>query len=208
MKPNTAANATKQQLIDQSIQLFASQGYGSTSIRDLCSKVGIRESSFYYYFKSKEELFNQLLAKAGANSPLAILKTIPQQSSVENFVTSLSSQLLKNWCEPENRRLRVILEIESGRDTKFRVAFLKGVDEFIFLVSKRIENYKSIGMIPDKYDSKTLAWSFIAPLAALRSTYLAVGTSKTEEKKALKIAKDHCDLWLQSYVNTPKGNKS
>ena len=36
--------------------LFNKQGYASTSIRKICQTIGIRESSLYYYMRSKEEL--------------------------------------------------------------------------------------------------------------------------------------------------------
>ncbi len=38
-------------------KLFLEKGYEATNIRDICNEVGIRASSLYFYYESKEELF-------------------------------------------------------------------------------------------------------------------------------------------------------
>ena len=43
------------------LQLFADKGYFGTSLRDVATAVGVRESALYNYFKSKEALFDALI---------------------------------------------------------------------------------------------------------------------------------------------------
>jgi len=38
-------------------RLFLERGYEATNIRDICKEVGIKASSLYFYYKSKQELF-------------------------------------------------------------------------------------------------------------------------------------------------------
>ncbi len=38
-------------------KLFLEKGYEATNIRDICKEVGIKASSLYFYYKSKQELF-------------------------------------------------------------------------------------------------------------------------------------------------------
>lgn len=49
---------TKENIIDISIDLFSKNGYKGVSIRDITKQAGIRESSFYKHFASKNELLN------------------------------------------------------------------------------------------------------------------------------------------------------
>ena len=42
-------------------ELFADKGYFGTSLRDVATAVGVRESALYNYFKSKEALFDALI---------------------------------------------------------------------------------------------------------------------------------------------------
>lgn len=46
----------KAELIKQSIRLFVEKGFSATSIQDIVDTVGVTKGSFYYHFKSKEEL--------------------------------------------------------------------------------------------------------------------------------------------------------
>ena len=46
----------KAELIQASIGLFEENGFSATSIQDIVDRVGVTKGSFYYHFKSKEEL--------------------------------------------------------------------------------------------------------------------------------------------------------
>lgn len=46
----------KTALIQASISLFVEKGFSATSIQDIVDRVGVTKGSFYYHFKSKEEL--------------------------------------------------------------------------------------------------------------------------------------------------------
>ena len=55
---------TKDRILEISLKLFSDKGYAALSMRDLSEAIGIRASSIYYYFKSKQEIFDALLQKA------------------------------------------------------------------------------------------------------------------------------------------------
>ena len=52
----TMRKATSQRLLDTAAALFAKQGYGATSIREIAAVLGIQKASLYYHIGSKEEL--------------------------------------------------------------------------------------------------------------------------------------------------------
>ncbi|WP_018991574.1 TetR/AcrR family transcriptional regulator [Aromatoleum toluclasticum] len=81
----------RQVILDAAAALFAEQGYDSTSIRDIASRVGLLPGSIYHYFASKEELylavhregFRRLMAAvadalAGASDPWERLTRVCQ----------------------------------------------------------------------------------------------------------------------------------
>lgn len=51
----------KKALIEESTQLFTSQGLKKTTVDDIVRRVSIAKGTFYLYFKSKEELFFRCL---------------------------------------------------------------------------------------------------------------------------------------------------
>ena len=55
---------TRELIMYEALNLFASKGYAAVSMRDIASAVGIRASSIYNHFSGKQELFDALVQKA------------------------------------------------------------------------------------------------------------------------------------------------
>lgn len=53
--------STRDRIIEVAIDLIAKNGYSETSIRDIAKNVGIKTSSIYYHFESKETILNYIL---------------------------------------------------------------------------------------------------------------------------------------------------
>lgn len=47
----------RQELIETARELFMSQGYEKTMVGDIVRQVGVAQGLFYYYFRSKQEIF-------------------------------------------------------------------------------------------------------------------------------------------------------
>lgn len=54
---------TKQKILQTALELFSHKGYTAVSIRDIGKVVGIKESSIYYYFKNKQDIFSTLIVE-------------------------------------------------------------------------------------------------------------------------------------------------
>jgi AcrR family transcriptional regulator len=53
---DTVANDRRQELIDAAASLFATKGFGATTMRDIAAHVGKTPGALYYHFTSKDEL--------------------------------------------------------------------------------------------------------------------------------------------------------
>ncbi len=51
----------RKEILDTALELFMKKGYESTSIGDIVEKIGVAQGLFYYYFKSKEEVYRAAL---------------------------------------------------------------------------------------------------------------------------------------------------
>jgi AcrR family transcriptional regulator len=51
----------RNELIDIAITLFARRGYESTTVADIVKKAHVAQGTFYYYFKSKDEILDGIL---------------------------------------------------------------------------------------------------------------------------------------------------
>lgn len=57
----SAAEETRERILDVARRLFVERGYAGTSIRDIAEDLRMTKGSLYYHFSSKEELLNALM---------------------------------------------------------------------------------------------------------------------------------------------------
>ena len=53
----------KNEILDVAEQLFTVKGYEAATVNDILSAVGIAKGTFYYYFKSKEDVLDALVER-------------------------------------------------------------------------------------------------------------------------------------------------
>jgi len=58
---NTADSSTRHRLLAAAARLFAERGYGMTSMRDIARATRMRVASLYHHFKSKDDLYHEVL---------------------------------------------------------------------------------------------------------------------------------------------------
>jgi AcrR family transcriptional regulator len=58
----SAADQTRQRILETASALFVEHGYAGTSIRDISDRVGMTKGSLYYHFASKEDVLFALIA--------------------------------------------------------------------------------------------------------------------------------------------------
>lgn len=69
------ATDTRERILAVAAKLFAQHGYVGTSVRDIAEQLGISNPSLYHHFRSKQELFGELLRE-----PLAIVDIAVQEA--------------------------------------------------------------------------------------------------------------------------------
>jgi AcrR family transcriptional regulator len=57
----SAADDTRQRILDVAVDLFIERGYAGTSVRDISERLGMTKGSLYYHFASKEDLLTALV---------------------------------------------------------------------------------------------------------------------------------------------------
>ena len=55
------SQSTKDKLIISAIKVFSEKGFYNTKISDIVQEAGVAQGTFYIYFKSKEEIFFQII---------------------------------------------------------------------------------------------------------------------------------------------------
>ena len=64
-------------LLDAAMELFAEQGYGATSVPDICARAGLTKGAFYSNFANKDALFLALLDRSWERRAEWIRRAMP-----------------------------------------------------------------------------------------------------------------------------------
>lgn len=78
---------TKEKILKEAFCLFMSAGYEKTSIKDIENAVGKTRGAIFYFFKSKQELFEAVINKYIVDTQFVYSKfTIPSQITLKEFI--------------------------------------------------------------------------------------------------------------------------
>ncbi len=104
-------------------ELFKNQGYVNTTVEAIIQKVGIAKGTFYYYFKSKEDILDALVhemvnklcedyQKIAVDPEMSAMDKMREMLRGENKISEQENELTENLHRPENRELHERINIE------------------------------------------------------------------------------------------------
>ena len=74
---------SKQRILSTAIDLIKEKGYDSVTLKDICDAANISKNTFYYYFKSKEDLLIRFYATPTNKINLASI--LMEETSIEQY---------------------------------------------------------------------------------------------------------------------------
>jgi AcrR family transcriptional regulator len=87
--PMTAEHSTKTRIKDAALKLFAEQGVGETTTRDLAGAAGIAEGTIYRHYASKDDLARDLFKEYYAAFAERIGKAQDGQQGIRNKLRAI-----------------------------------------------------------------------------------------------------------------------
>jgi AcrR family transcriptional regulator len=192
----TPVSLNRQKLIDAAVNLFSLNGYDGVSIRDLCREVGIKESSFYNHFHSKDELLALILETIrqrfrSAMPAEEMLAELADLGEADDFWHGGLKRFLDMLADPEMRRLSRILTVEQYRNPLARAILqeelIQRPQQFTALAC---EKFIAQGKIRP-YAPRQLAQEYHLPLVALLLQYLARDAAGEDTAPIVQQCADH-----------------
>lgn len=130
-------------ILDKAKELFIQRGYAATSMDELVRHIGVSKGSIYYHFKSKEELFIQLLARQNRQWMEAWQEKSSEYSAFEQKLYGIAEHAVDDFQNPlakiaeefyisypDNRELlHQVLEILQQPRQLYRDIFMEGAAE-------------------------------------------------------------------------------
>ncbi len=81
------------------IDLFAEKGYASTSVREIVSAAGVTKPVLYYYFQSKEGLFQAILDSAAQEQEVILEESLQKPGTALERIVHLYRRIYQGLME-------------------------------------------------------------------------------------------------------------
>ena len=82
-------NHTKQKIIDAMYHLIGKEGYEKASMGKICDSIDITKAAAYYYFKSKEDIFLEIVKNLYEEDYSKYIENINKSNNKEEYRTAL-----------------------------------------------------------------------------------------------------------------------
>ena len=110
---------TRSKILNNSIIYFAKNGFAGTKISDLAKHIGIGQGTLYLYFKSKEELFNEIFALTNSSKDIKELKILMSLPiSAKKKILKLSSSIMTKLIQDDIYAAKIALNTQMMFEQK------------------------------------------------------------------------------------------
>jgi len=175
--------------LDRAVDVFWTQGFDATSLRDLLQAMDLSKSSFYQTFSSKGELYLRCLDRYRNRIADRMMHDLQQADSGRAFIESVFRGLARDLDQPNGRRACLIMNDAGDVERREEAVALRmrlGAAQFEGVFRAAVERAQREGDISPETDAQALA----RYLMSSRSGLLAVrkaGASKSELQDIIDV---------------------
>jgi AcrR family transcriptional regulator len=145
----------RERLLESAKILFSQKGYYATSVEDIVESAGFSKGNFYYYFKSKEELFNSLVEEMHLNIAKRLESFLERDLPLEDALIEHAKVFLEDIYQ--NRHIAQIFLFQlMGTNEEFRELYYTKIAHLREMLAKMVDKAIQRGEITYKNAENTV----------------------------------------------------
>jgi TetR/AcrR family fatty acid metabolism transcriptional regulator len=107
----------RRQILDAAIRVFARQGFHATRVSDIADEAGVAYGLVYHYFKSKEEVLNELFSERWSLLLAAIEETDQQEGSPREKLGAVAAFIIDSYRHDPELMKVIIVEVTRAANS-------------------------------------------------------------------------------------------
>ena len=189
---------TKEKMLEVALDLFSKKGYESSSVRDITTQLGFKESALYFHYKNKQALLDSLVDKFISESErmMAFLSNIIKQvTSIDDepFIAITIKYVQSYFLDDFINKFIMVMNHERSHNEQLRKQYICWcIDRPVEFQGMVMEKLQEIGYLK-KMDSVDVALAYYAPIFLYYNQFMNHEYSDEDEK-----------LFLNSVVATAR----
>ena len=153
-------DAYREELLQQAFALFALQGYGEVSMRQIADALGVSTGTLYHYFPSKEALFEQAVAKVVDRDFSALEQMINPAASLDDKLQAWLVIILQQRAELTSAILLTIDYYRRDRPTAGAGGILASLESYVDAVAALLDLPRDVCVVMLTAVDGLLLWHY------------------------------------------------
>lgn len=178
-----------EEALDEAVEVFWTQGYDATSLRDLLEAMELSKSSFYQTYGSKGDLYLECIDRYRHRITSEMMAALGRARSAREFIEDAFLGIARGLDEPNGRRPCLVMN-DSG-DVERRAEAVarrvqRGAAQFEKVFRTAVERAQREGDIPAETDAGALARYLVSSRSGLLAMRKA-GASEEELRDIIEV---------------------
>ncbi len=144
------------------LKVFCEKGYDFTTVDDIVKKAKCSHGLFYHYFKSKKEIFDEIIRIKHESRDLELKEKVEKESDYRKKLKIIVESMFKNMKNDENFPYHYYFFLSNCFSHKYKQRFLlekkdSNKKPFILVLENIFKNGQESGQFNTKYTAKECA---------------------------------------------------
>jgi AcrR family transcriptional regulator len=138
----------RNEILGLAAQVFLEQGFARTSMSEIAARVGGSKTTLYGYFRSKEELFVEVVLAEAAKQLLPVLEELDENApDLRDVLLPMAEKLVTFMLSPDAIAVHRMVMSEAGRSNIGQQYYLNGPQRGLGYITAFLERASKIGKI-------------------------------------------------------------
>ena len=181
----------RRQILDAAVRVFARQGFHSTRVSDIADEAGVAYGLVYHYFRSKDQVLNELFTERWSLLLAAIEETDVSDASPREKLAAVAAFIVESYSHDPELMKVIIVEVTRAANS-FGRTHLPEISRAYDGIAKIVAGGQQAGAFRADIDSQFASMAFYGAIEQLLSGWIfeliPASDADYDEAKELVVA--------------------
>jgi TetR/AcrR family transcriptional regulator, fatty acid metabolism regulator protein len=170
----------RRQILDAAVRVFARQGFHATRVSDIADEAGVAYGLVYHYFRSKDEVLNELFVERWSLLLVAIEEADSIGGSPREKLAAVAAFIVDSYRHDPELMKVIIVEVTRAANS-FGRTHLPEIRRAYESIAKIVEDGQAVGAFRADVAPMFASMSFYGAIEQLLSSWIFEVIPATEE---------------------------
>jgi TetR/AcrR family transcriptional regulator, fatty acid metabolism regulator protein len=161
----------RRQILDAAIRVLARQGYHATRVSDIADEAGVAYGLVYHYFKSKDQVLNELFTERWSLLLAAIEEADREQETPRDKLAAVATFIIDSYRHDPDLMKVIVVEVTRAANS-FGRTHLPEINRAYEMIAKIVADGQAEGVFRANVDAQFASMWFYGAIEQLLSGWV------------------------------------